>query len=335
MSIWRSVGWLLLLALGSGPAAAAAQGFSVFGSVSLPDGSRAAHVRVKIEGMNGLTREARTDDQGQYEFSAIPGGRYRLTAVNPSDPAHYTDPVEADTSRSAGRRLQVNIYFRVPPGGAKGAPPGHTVSVAEATQKVPKAARKAYEKGLKLKGGSKTDEALASFDEAVRLYADYFQAFSERAELRLKRGEARAAAEDFARALELNEDYLPALRGGGSLLLQQRSFADAAEYFGRAARLDPGVALDHLFLGYAELVLDRRAEARQGLEQALALDAKRAARARVYLAELDGREGKFKEAADGLATYLAENPEAPDAAKLRSLEIQLRARSVKPNSAKP
>jgi Tfp pilus assembly protein PilF len=302
--------------------------FIIFGHVNLPNGARASRVKVKIEGLNGLNREVQTDDQGRYEFQGVPGGRYRLTATNPADATQFTDPVAADTTQSFAGRLQVDIHLRIPPATAKAEAKPGTISVAEATQQVPKKARQAYEQGLKAKGKNQLDRALASFNEAVKLYPDFFQAITERAELQIKRNQIEAAVEDFARALKIHPEHGPALRGAGYCKLEQRAFAEAIEYLERAIAIEPEVANTHLSLGFANLNLDRREPARQALLQALRLDPRESVRAHVYLADLFAREQRYAEAANELRTYLALEPDAPDAEKLKALEAQLRARTV-------
>ena len=51
-----------------------------------------------------------------------------------------------------------------------------------------------------------------------------------------------------------------------------------------------------------------------------------AARAHVYLAEVFAHEEKFKEAADEIRAYLKVKPDAADAAKLKEMEADWRAR---------
>jgi tetratricopeptide (TPR) repeat protein len=284
-------------------------------------------VIVKISSLTGLNREVLTTDQGRYEFMNIPGGRYTLTVVNPQDPTHYTEPTLADTSRSAGNRVIVHLYLRVAPVTAKkGAKPG-VVSVAEASQQIPKEARKAYEEGLKRRGENQLDKALASFDRAIQLYPEYFQALAQHGEIRISRNQISEAVDDFERALKLYEDYEPALRGIGYCKLEQQQFAEAARYLERALSVDPNNSNSHLFLGIATLALDRRDEAFNSLQQALKLDSRGAVTAHIYLADLHAREGRYKQAADELRVYLDARPDAPNAARLRMREAELRARA--------
>lgn len=332
MSSRRAIRSLLVLLLGSSAMVAlAAQGFTIFGVVNLPGGGRAPRVRVRIEGLNGLQREMITDDQGNYQFVGVPGGRYRLTVTNPEDDKQFTDPTEADTSRSFANRVQVHLYLRhrVAPAKSEEKPKAGVVNVAEAGQNIPKNARKAFEDGMKAKREGKLDRARDRFDQAVSHYPSYFQALSERGELRMQTRDMDGAIADFEQALKINADYAPALRGAALCLLEQRKLAEAAERFTQAVTIEPDHAATHLMLGYVYLLLDEREPARQALEGALRIDEKGAARARVYLADLYAREGRFKEAADSLWAYLEANPAAPDAQRLRSQEIQLRARAVK------
>lgn len=295
------------------------------GSVSLPDGKPAARVKVKISGMTGLNIEVQTDDQGRYQFFNIPNGRYRLTAYHPADPTSTSDATEADTSRSSGNRLIVHLYIRPKPTTKPESKPG-IVSLAEATQRIPNEAKKVYEQGVKLKADKKLDQALKSFTRAVEIFPEYFQALAGRGEVHIAQNQSAIAAEDFSRALQLNENYEPALRGAGYCKLEQQQFEDAIKYLERAIAVEPNVVDSHLFLGIANLSLNRREAAERALRQALKLDAALAVTAHIYLADMYARQQQYLEAADELQIYLKARPNAPNAAKLKVTEAELRAR---------
>ena len=320
----------LLIALLSTIAPAQGGGFIVLGLVSLPNGDPAPRVTVKISSLAGLNREVISNDQGRYEFIGVAGGRYRLTVTNPGDPTHFIEPTEVDTSRSAGNRVIVHLYLRISPTVSKTAK-SNVVSVAEASQTVPKEAKKAFEEGLRRKTDKQIDRALESFNRAIVSYPEYFQAFSERGELYIAKSRIPDAIEDFEHALKLNEDYAPALRGLGYCNLEQQKFTEAIRYLERSIVLDQSVANAHLFLGIASLAIGNRDGARTALLEALKIDNKGSVSARVYLSDIYAREERYKEAADELRLYLDARPEAPNAAKLRAREADLRARS-RPNS---
>ena len=283
-------------------------------------------MKVFIEATNGLRRDTLSDDQGNYEFRGMSGGRYRVYATNPNAPEQYCDPIEADTNRAYSNRVQVDIHLRLPlRKDKKDANPG-IVSAAEAAQNIPKQALKAYEQGLKLQKDNKGDQALSAFNQAVELYPEYFQALTERANLLMGRNQLTEAATDFERALRLNEKFVPALRCLGYCQIQQKQFEAAVSNLERAFVLEPKIPLTLMLLGYANLSLGRYEPAKQCLEEALKLGSESAARAHVYLAEVFAHEQKFKEAADSIRRYLNLKPDAADAADLRKMESDWRAR---------
>ncbi|HEY3130425.1 MAG TPA: tetratricopeptide repeat protein [Acidobacteriota bacterium] len=304
--------------------------FVIHGKVSLPDDMPATRVLVRLSGPSGLSRETFSDDNGRYEFREVPRGRYTLTATNPTNPQQFTDPVEADTSRSISGRLMVNIFLRLPlTMKSHPDPKAGTVTVAEATQQVPKSARKAFEEGLKFKSNREPERALASFGRSIDLFPEYFQALAERGHLLVAQGRIEDALLDFKRALQVDRRYGPALRGLGICEFQQKKFTQAIQDLESATAAEPDSAPTYLFLGIADFTLDRREAARTALQQALRLDPAGSSRAHVYLAELYIRDNRPQEAADELREYLAVAPNAPDAAKLRAVEAQLRTQRPK------
>jgi tetratricopeptide (TPR) repeat protein len=302
-----------------------ATSYIIYGVVRLPAGEPAARVIVKVTSQSGLDRQMFADDMGRYEFRDIPRGLYQVTALNPSDPDQFTDPVDADTSRSFGSRLLVHLYMRsrsVPRTGR----PAPVVSVGEAAQRIPKSALKAYERAIKLRNEQKPQKALEDLDKSVELYPSYFQALAERGHVKIGLGRSQEAASDFAAALLLNPQYEPALRGAGICKIEQRKFAEAVTDLESAAALNPGVCSTYLFLGIANVSLDRREAARSALQKALSLDPNAAVRAHVHLANLYIKENRLQEAVAELQAYLAAAPNAPDTERLRSIEAQLRTR---------
>ncbi len=311
---------LIATALGQG-------NITVFGRVSLPDGKPASRVTVKLEMASGLKREILTDDYGRYEIRGVSAGRYQVSATNPDVPEQYSERAESDSTRAFSNRVQIDVYLRLPlHSGKREAKPG-TVSAAEAAQDIPKAARKAYDQGVKLQKENQSDKALAAFNQAVELYPEYFQALTERANLLMGGGKLTEAAADFERALRLNDKYASALRGLGYCQIQQKQFEAAVSNLERAFVIDPKVPLTLLLLGYANLSLSRYEPAKQCLEEALKLGPESAARAHVYLAEVFAHEQNFKEAADSIRRYLTLKPDAADAADLRKMESDWRARA--------
>jgi Tfp pilus assembly protein PilF len=309
-------------------AIAGGQGMTVTGTVWLPDGSPAQRVRVRITGPTGVNIEVITDASGKFS-QQLPLGRYRLTATNPQDPQQFTDPVEAEGTRF-NPQVVAQLFLQLPTTVEKTRGHGRVVFAEEASQKVPKSARKAFEEGVKQRKKKQHDQALISFTRAIELYPAYYQALVERGELRVNMERIAEAAQDFDTAIELNKDFERALRGAGFCRLRLQKYTEAIEFFERAILSDPNVASAHLFLGVARIVVGRGEEARSALTEALRLDRDGAVSAHVYLANLDASEKRYKDAADHLKAYLAAKSDAPDAPRLKQRETELRALAKNP-----
>ena len=303
--------------------------YTVFGQVQLPDGKPADGVTVQINASSGYSAQTITNDEGQYEFSSLPTGRYRLTATIRPGPTCTLTAVDTDVSRAPSLQVMVHLFFRAV-ADAQGKPPERAVvSVPEIAQRIPKDAEKAYEKALEQRSKGDIDRATESISKALALFPDYFQALTFRGELAIKQGKTADALSDFSAALKINPDFEPALRGSGFCKLQQRKIADAAIDLERASAAESSGDSDaHLYFGIATLALDRRIEARQSLEQALAAGTDGAVTAHIYLANLEAAEGRFRAAADQLAAYLALRPDGTNAGKLKLQETEWRQRGA-------
>ncbi|NOT60646.1 MAG: tetratricopeptide repeat protein [Acidobacteria bacterium] len=300
-------------------------GFIVFGRVYLPNGKPASRVKVYLEMPNGLNRYIPCDDGGNYEFRGMPGGRYKVKAVNPDALEQFSDPAESDSTRAYANRVQVDVYLRLPIKTSAANAKPEVISVAEVSQNIPKSARKAFEQGVKLQKENQSDKALAQFDQAIAQYPAYFQALTERGNLRMTRNQFNEAATDFIAALKLNEKYVLALRGLGYCQLQQKQFDAAIANLESAYKLAPQAGLTLMLLGYANLSVEHYEPARECLTESLRLDPQGAARAHVYLAEILAQEQKFKEAAEEIQAYLKVNPQAADAAALKEMAAKWQA----------
>lgn len=301
--------------------------YTVFGQVYLPDGKPATRITVQINASSGYSAQTITNDQGQYEFSSLPTGRYRLTASDPGNAEIQADPVDTDVSRAPSLQVMVHLFFRkvaVAPGKT---PERSVVSIPEMSQRIPRDAEKAYDKALEQRRKGDLGRATESLNKAVSLFPSYFQALTLRGELAIKQGKIDEALADFSAALKINPDFEPALRGSGFCKLQQRKVAEAVLDLERAIQLNSLDSDAHLYFGIATLALDRRTDARNSLEQALQLAPAGAVTARVYLANLNAIEGRYGAAADELAKYLAAQPNAPNAERLRAQEAQWRGLS--------
>jgi tetratricopeptide (TPR) repeat protein len=300
--------------------------YVISGGVKQPDGFPASHVVVKITSSTGLNWETLSDDMGRFEIPNLPRGRYYLTAENPADADQFMDQLMLDLGRDMTSRVTANLFLRYRSKVVEASKkPSATVSVAEETLRVPKAAQKSFDQALALRGKGKYGQSLDSFNKAIQIHPDYFQAISERGHLYIAMNQPALAAKDFTRALEIIPRYGPALRGAGLCAFQQGRYVEAIGYLKRAADAEPGNATNYLFIGAANLALDQREQAHAALLKALSLDPTGSARAHVHLANLYLKENRRQEALAEIEAYLTVVPKAPDAAKLRQVLAQLQS----------
>ena len=111
---------------------------------------------------------------------------------------------------------------------------------------------------------------------------------------------------------------------------QEEKFAEAVQTLTKAADAEPGIATNYLFIGAADLALDRRDQARSALRKALSIDPIGSARAHVHLATLCIKDGHPEEAIVEINAYLEAVPQAPDADRLRKILAQLQSQRPTP-----
>ena len=302
---------------------------TIYVQVTLPNGRPAGGALVVLTPSSGVPRNAFANDSGRLEFPGMPEGQYSLSATSPSNPNLASDVVQMNPSRTANGNLTVQLILRDRADYSKGPKPG-VVRAGENEQRIPKEARKAFNDGLKFKGDDEPLKAVESFNRAIELYHDYYQAFVERGDLNVSQRRLEEAAADFDHALKINAHYGPALRGSGYCKLEKKEFADAIELFEKSISADPSNANTHLLMGIANLELDRREPAREALQKALSFDTQPVPRAHIYLANLYARERRYLKAADELHKYIEADPMAADVAEMRVIEAKWRARAAVP-----
>jgi tetratricopeptide (TPR) repeat protein len=115
------------------------------------------------------------------------------------------------------------------------------------------------------------EEALASFDRALRLKPDYAEVLANRGNALMRLARHEAALDCYTRAVALKPDYHAAQYNRGNALLALDRPAEALESYDRALALAPGHVDTLNNRGNALLRLGRLVEALAGYQQALAL----------------------------------------------------------------
>ena len=115
--------------------------------------------------------------------------------------------------------------------------------------------------GNSLAGRGKIEEALARFEEAVRLDPDMADAHCLRGRALSVLGRHRDAIASFKRTIRLDPGYAFAYTGIGNSLVQREQPRRALKYLKKAARLDSDDSLVHSAMGDALCKLGRAGDA--------------------------------------------------------------------------
>jgi tetratricopeptide (TPR) repeat protein len=298
----------------------ASQGITVYGKVSLPDSNPAIQMSVNISGLNGFTTNTKTDELGNFRFEGIPRSIYDLTVTVPKNMQYHAEPVSVDAMRM-GSSFMANIFLRNPlEASVEREKTARVISSKEITQQIPKDARKALDKAKKYREQKKFEAASAELDKAIRIYPEYFQAYSEKGTVEIQSGHLQEALQDFDKALQIFSEYEPALSGAGYCLLSFGKYEQSIALLEKAIHLDSAHPQSLMFLGIANLGIKRWLKAQEALEQALKLDPAGVVSAHIYLANAFAGQQLYVRAADELNTYLQANPGAPNADRLRNKE---------------
>lgn len=132
--------------------------------------------------------------------------------------------------------------------------------------------RKAYEKGRAACGRGDLNEALAAFEEAVRLNADAVEARYDMGVVLFQQGAYDLALAHFREVTELNGRIAPAWLNGGNALCAMSRHAEAIDWYRRAIDLDPDGVDGHYNLANAYKALQHPEEAILHYRRALQID---------------------------------------------------------------
>lgn len=318
----------------SAPASHTIRGKIFLPSGTLPD----QRLRVVLElNTGGIAGETFSDSVGNFEFRSIPSNSYRITV--PSDNHLYETTQEVvEVYGNFSRTFMVQIYLR-DKNSEVVRPKNKMISAAEFTQDVPKTAKKAYEQGLKRAKDGKLEEAIALFQESLKIFPDYLLALNKLGEQYLAAHKPAEAQVAFERAVAVNPKFPLARINLGMLLVQLKRFPEAIEQLEAASRIDESYPMIHLYLGLAQMEkeppdLDR---AERSLLRAREMGGTDLAYVRKHLFNLYLRRREYEKATQQLETYLKEAPNAPDSGPVREALARLKKATAQntPQTKKP
>jgi tetratricopeptide (TPR) repeat protein len=292
---------------------------TIRGKIYLPSGDLPEQrIRVVLELVSGsIAGETFSDSVGNFEFRSLPSSSYRVI-VHSDNRTYETSQEAVDLYGNFPRTFLVQVYLKEKSDARIFKPKEKILSVAD-FQEVPKAAKKAYEKGLKLAQDDRTEDAAARFQDAIASFPEYLHAINKLGEQYMAMNKLSEAQSMFERAIAVNRKFVLPHINLGLLFVDRKSYAQAITSLETANGLDDTYPMSHYYLGVALLSNDppdlERAE--KELERSLALGGKNFVAARKYLYNLSLRRSDIIKAAEHLEAYLKDAPNAPDAEEVR------------------
>jgi len=298
---------------------------------------------IELETGNGQPANTTvTNNEGDFYFSGLTGTSYIIVIRHPEyEPVNeHVDFVRTVGPDEAGERRAVLITL-VPKAGSNSIPANRTVPA----QNIPKSARDALDRAMKLAKENKSTDTVAALQDAIKAYPDYFEAHLLLGGEYLRMELLNDAIAEFEQARKINPKDDRVYRGFGQVLMMQKKYALASGVLGEAARLNPGdpgillmratALIEHAAAINPSASKEAAAEresafglAEKDLAKALELSGKKLAAAYLQLARLHEKKGNRSLAADDLEQYLRMAPDDKKADAIRAAIKTLRGQAA-------
>lgn len=251
-------------------AAGSAIGSTIFGTVYDNRQNGLASVNVELlDQYHSLKQHTMTDGVGRYTFEGVTDGNWYVRVL----PFRYdfdeeTQAVEIYTisqvSNRPGFTTQVADFVLSPRRGTLAAAQAEVIFA----QEIPPDARKSFEAGVKASKKGKQDEALVDFQEAVRIFPDYFVANHFLGAIYFDKKDYEHAAPPLMKAAQINEKSAVTLYYLGFSLEKLNYHKAAIVALKAAAILTPASPAIFTALGSAQRMERDYDEAEKSLLQA-------------------------------------------------------------------
>jgi tetratricopeptide (TPR) repeat protein len=234
-----------------------------------------------------------TSLSGQFEFRSLPVGDYQVRLTDAQGNVVRQEFVHVSGSLD-------HVSFQLPESRAD-RPPHSTVSVQKLERhKIPKAARKEFEKGVSA-AKSDSQRAIEHFRKALDIEPDYMEAHTNLGARLIREDKPQEAAQHLERAVELDPGSSLAFTNQAAAYMMLNRIPDAERAARQAERLDPTSAKSRYMLGLALANSGQSAEALRYLNTV----ADEMPRARLAAAQLLLNTGKRDEAIDEVQRYIS------------------------------
>jgi tetratricopeptide (TPR) repeat protein len=250
---------------------------------------------VELDGASGSYGSYRTEigQQGAFMFMAVPQGHYILKVVDRYGTVIQREFVEVN-------RMMAPVNLRLPERKREDAKPG-TISIQRLAHKVPKNARKEFERAEEAAQDGEMAKSVVHLRKAVEIDPEYFEALVNLGARLLRQNQPAEALSFFEKALRVDENSSILLSNTATALLMLNRAAEAERAARTSAELNPLNARARYMLGLA--LLQQNKDIPEALEN-LQRISQEFPYARVALAQAFTAQGRKDRAAGELQAYL-------------------------------
>ena len=305
------------------------------GRIHFPSGHKSATrpvVKLRGDASNELTTVANSD--GSFSFTGLRADSYVITVIGGDEYENASETVSIGSAGSVPAQgnaidyvtstiYQVQIYLQPKRSKALHNATSATTAIPD---NVPPSARKLFGTAVEAARLGDHQKAVEQFQVAISQASDFRLAYNELGVEYLKLGQADKAAESFSKAIKIGPaDFLTHLNYGVALL-NVKKFAEAEQQLRLSLKQNTASPIAHYYLGLA-LLNQHAFEAAEG-EFAVSIKESndRIPQAHKYLGGIYWRNKQYTHAADELTKYLAQEPQASDAAQIRETIQDLRSK---------
>lgn len=281
-------------------------------SAIVTDASDAGSGRTRSSGSGGFGGSQSAG--GANALASDPLGNYMMNCELRANVAGFSSDTVDLFNRRSGDNPDVGTLVLHPRAGVEGA------SISVTSLLAPKAAKKAYERGLQELLKEKLDDAAKDFEKAVAVYPQFADAWVRLGKIRLKKGSIEPARAALLNAMKADPKLVAPYIELGLLAAKDAQWEESGRYLDRAMELDP---MDFSQAWYADAVanfnLGKYDAAEKAAREAVKLDPKHANPRSGYLLGLVlAEKHSYAEAAAELTTYIKLAPNAPDLADAKA-----------------
>lgn len=300
---------------------ALAQGGSISGRVVLPGGepfNEAA--RISLQTSRGVRSSIYTDNQGQFIFRSLNPGIYDV--VVEADPNRFeiaTTTVEVFPNSPA--LIRITLKDKKGSGAKKS---GNSISATELDAAIPAKAKKEFERATDANNAGRAEEAIDHLRKAIAIYPAYLMARNDLGAQLLAQGKLAEAEEELKQAVKIDAKAFNPKLNLGIVLVQQKRFSEATEVLKAAVALNSAMPAARLYNGFALEGINESEAAEKELKASHDLGGPPYAVALYRLGHIYLNKGDRKSAIGAFKQYLAEAPNAANAAEVKTLLVTIR-----------